>query len=226
MATPNTENSPNRKHNFAAAKFAVVRLEELDSLEKLRADAIAFYQPVNSQELFAVERIALAQQSLLRCAGLEAGLFTLALNETIAPDGLPHDLLSEHLTADIQVTRSQNRSLCAATGFERILLRSDAFKFFLRYQAQTERLYRRAVEEFDRLKALRPTLTADLPAVDLPPEPASASETGELPQPDDLYPPTDTSNLPPLTHYDPTVARHSPLPPLFTPRKNGTHKRH
>jgi hypothetical protein len=225
MANPISENSPNRKHAFAASKFAVVRLEELDSLQKLRADAIAFYQPVNSQELFAVERIALAQQSLLRCATLESGLFTLAMSETVAPDGLPLDLLSEHLTADIQVTRSQNRSLCAATGFERILLRSDAFKFFLRYQAQTERLYRRAVEEFDRLKALRSTLPAELPAESLV-DSASGAETGELPQPDDLYPPTDTTNLPPLTHYDPTIARHSPLPPLSLPPKNGKRRRH
>jgi hypothetical protein len=46
--TRSAQNS--RKHGFAAAKFAVVRLEELDSVAKLRADAIAAYQPVNSQD--------------------------------------------------------------------------------------------------------------------------------------------------------------------------------
>ena len=55
-----------RKHGFTASSFDVVRLEELDAVAKLKADLIACYQPVNSQELFAVERIALAQHSLLR----------------------------------------------------------------------------------------------------------------------------------------------------------------
>ena len=50
-----------RKHGFTASTFAVVRLEDLDEVARLRQDAIAVYQPVNSQELFAVERIALAQ---------------------------------------------------------------------------------------------------------------------------------------------------------------------
>jgi hypothetical protein len=51
-----------RKHGFTASTFAVVRLEEIDEVAKLREDAIAIYQPPNSQELFAIERIALAPQ--------------------------------------------------------------------------------------------------------------------------------------------------------------------
>src|SRR5512135_3167790 len=65
-----------RKHGFTAANFAVIRLEDLDSIAKLRDDLIAVYQPVNSQELFAIERIALAQQALLRAATIETGFFT------------------------------------------------------------------------------------------------------------------------------------------------------
>src|SRR5689334_2077142 len=65
-----------RKHGFTASTFAIVRLEELDEVERLKEDLIAVYQPVNPQELFAIERIALAQQSLLRAARLETGLFT------------------------------------------------------------------------------------------------------------------------------------------------------
>ena len=42
---------------------------------------------------------------------------------------------------------------------------------FLRYQAQAERNYRRAVEEFERLKALRPDLPPELPNEELPNEP-------------------------------------------------------
>ncbi|HUI56657.1 MAG TPA: hypothetical protein VLY04_16890, partial [Bryobacteraceae bacterium] len=65
-----------RKHGFRAANFAVVRLEDLHAIAHLKADLVAVYQPVNSQELFAIERIALAQQALLRAAALESGLFT------------------------------------------------------------------------------------------------------------------------------------------------------
>jgi hypothetical protein len=49
-----------RKHGFTASHFAVVRLEELQEVADLRNDLIGVYHPVNSQELFAIERIALA----------------------------------------------------------------------------------------------------------------------------------------------------------------------
>ena len=78
-----------RKHGFTASTFAVVRLEDLDEVAHLRADLIAVYQPVNSQELFAIERIALAQQAILRAARLETGLFTTCLDEALDPDGEP-----------------------------------------------------------------------------------------------------------------------------------------
>jgi len=45
-----------RKHGFTASTFAVVRLEDLHEVEHLRADLISVYQPLNSQELFAIER--------------------------------------------------------------------------------------------------------------------------------------------------------------------------
>ena len=145
-----------RKHGFTASKFIVVKLEDLNSLANLRDDAVAAYQPQNSQELFAVERIALAQHALLRCAAVEAGLFTDAMNQIIAfGDGTPKTIVSDALHDGIDASTSQNRSLCAAKGFERIAQQSDAWKLFLRYQAQTERLFRRAIEEFERLKALR-----------------------------------------------------------------------
>src|SRR5216684_6566688 len=78
-----------RKHGFTGSTFAVVRLEDLQEVAHLRADLIAVYQPVNSQELFAIERIALAQQAMLRIARLEAGLFTTCLNEALDPSGRP-----------------------------------------------------------------------------------------------------------------------------------------
>src|SRR5450759_2558937 len=84
-----SRSAPNsRKHGFTASTFAVVRLEDIDEVAHLRDDAIAVYQPVNSQELFAIERIALAQQVLLRVERLHEGIFTTFLNEALT--GEPH----------------------------------------------------------------------------------------------------------------------------------------
>jgi hypothetical protein len=57
-----------RKHGFTTSTFAVVRLEDLQEVAHLKDDLVALYQPVNSQELFAIERIALAQPSRLSSA--------------------------------------------------------------------------------------------------------------------------------------------------------------
>ncbi len=95
-----------------------------EELARLREDLMAFYQPANSQERIAVERIALAQQSILRAARLETSLFT---------------------------------SPAAAEGLHTIL-ETEGFKNFLRYQAQAERAYRRAVAELMHLEAQRPAV--------------------------------------------------------------------
>src|SRR5437899_6770682 len=76
-----------RSHGFTASTFAVVRLEDLDEIARLTADLAAVYQPVNSQELFALERMALAQQDILRAARLEAGLFTACLDQALDHNG-------------------------------------------------------------------------------------------------------------------------------------------
>jgi hypothetical protein len=133
-----------RKHGFAASKFCAIRFDDLDEFAILHARAIATYQPVNHQGQIAVERIALVQQSLSRCATLEAGLTTAATNETISPDGFPANSLTDTMTHGIQVTVDQNRDLCFAVGFERLVRPSGAWEYFLRYHSQAERLYRRA----------------------------------------------------------------------------------
>src|ERR1035438_6598514 len=72
-----------RKHGFAGSTFTVVRLEDLKALDHLRQDALHTYRPVNSQEIFAVERIALCQMALLRVARLESGMLTSCLDRTL-----------------------------------------------------------------------------------------------------------------------------------------------
>jgi hypothetical protein len=147
-----------RKHGFTASSFAVVRLEDLNEVAHLREDLVTLYQPVNSQELFAVERIALAQQAILRAARLEAGFFSLCLGESFDTSGQFRMPMNSQLSADIEVSQAQNRNYLLGDGFHRLIRQNNSFALLLRYQAQAERQYRRAIEELERLKALREEL--------------------------------------------------------------------
>jgi len=188
-----------RKHGFTASTFAVVRLEDINEIAHLRDDAVAVYQPVNSQELFAVERIALAQQAMLRAARLESGLFTTCLNETLDERDRPLILLNDALFGnDIEITKAQNRNYCLGEGFYSIARKSNAISLFLRYQAQAERHYRRAIEDFDRLKALRD---------ELPNEPIFE------PQPEQTEPTCLHSETNPIPAEPPIPAPDPPTPP-------------
>ena len=63
--------------------------------------------------------------------------------------------MTQELTGDIEITRAQNRNYALAEGFHRMAKTALSWSLFLRYQAQAERHYRRAIEEFERLKALK-----------------------------------------------------------------------
>src|ERR1019366_5373211 len=104
-----------------------------------------------------IERIALAQQVLLRVERLHEGICTTFLNEALTGDGKPLMEIGDALVnGDHEITMAQNRNYLFAEGFHRINKYSpSSFTLFLRYQAQTERMYRRAVEEFERLRRLR-----------------------------------------------------------------------
>jgi len=181
-------------HGFRAASFAVVRLEDLDEVEKLKADAVACYRPVNAQELVAVERIAMAQQQIFRGARLDAGMFTSAMNEVLDRYSAPFRPMDPDMVGDgdIEITRQQNRNYCIAEGFRRIAKESNMIGLTLRYRAQAEREYRRAIDDFDRLKALRaqPATRAGVVRVqtkshEMPNEPNVGVEP---PEPEDIQP--------------------------------------
>jgi hypothetical protein len=104
---------PVSQKQLTAAEFAVLRLEDLQAVANLKAGLVAVFQPLNAQKLFALERIALAQQALLRAARLETGLFTACLNQALDPAGPPLILMTKELTGDLEVTRAQNRSYAA-----------------------------------------------------------------------------------------------------------------
>jgi len=88
-----------RTHGFTASTFTVVRLEELDEIARLKQDIVAVYQPVNSQELFALEQMALAQQTMLRAARLESGLFTTCLQMALNDNDTPFSPMCPALAA-------------------------------------------------------------------------------------------------------------------------------
>jgi len=169
------------KHGFRSSSFAVVRLEDLDEVEKFKADAVACYKPVNAQELVAVERIAMSQQLIFRGARLDAGMFTSALNDVLDRTNNPLIPMDPDMVGDgdIEITRQQNRNYCIAEGFRRIAKESNAIGLMLRYRAQAEREYRRAVEDFDRLKALRHEMPNE-PNVGLEQEPEDIVPIEEL----------------------------------------------
>jgi hypothetical protein len=66
--------------------------------------------------------------------------------------------MNAQLSADIEVSQAQNRNYLLGDGFHRLIRQNNSFALLLRYQAQAERQYRRAIEEFERLKALREDL--------------------------------------------------------------------
>ncbi len=211
-----------RKHGFTASTFAVVRLEDLHEVAGLREDLIHDYQPVNSQELFAIERIALAQQSILRAARLEAALFTASMNESVDPLGREVNLMHPEMAGngDIEITRAQNRNLLVAEGFQRIANRTNTWTLFLRYQTQAERNYRRAIEEFERLKAKRQELPNEAIEArqpeetesDTDPQPPEAANL-QPPAPDPQRPQAPTPALRPAFP-DPPSAPPEPPPPF------------
>ena len=92
---------------------------------------------------------------------------------------------------------------------------SHTWALFLRYKVQTEREYRRAIEDFERLKALPHELPNE-PILEAQPE---ANETASDPLPTDPIPPQDTAPAPPPEAPDAAQAGAltAPLPLLALP---------
>jgi hypothetical protein len=58
----------------------------------------------------------------------------------------------------ISKSPAQNRNFAAGEGVHRMVKESDVWSILLRYQVNAERQYRRALEDFERLKSLRPEM--------------------------------------------------------------------
>jgi hypothetical protein len=157
-----------RQRPFDPDPFAVVRIEDRDAIATLFADAIATYQPINSQERAAVERIAVAQHSIRRMYALEAGLFANFLDQALEDPAQPLALQQPELTGGIEIALEQHRAYWFACAFDRFAGQSNIAATFLRFQAQVESLYRRAVEDLHRLLKLRSQLPPEECAVNEP----------------------------------------------------------
>jgi hypothetical protein len=160
-----------RKHSLTAAAVTMLRLEDQGELENLRADALAHYQPQTSQEIFAVERIAVCQLMMVRGWRLEAGMFIACVDRVLNDDGTSIFRLHADLYPEREVHVAQNRNYAMAEGFQRMATQSPMWSLVLRYQAQVERQYRRAVEDFQRLVRERKS--------DSPNEPVSGAQPQE-----------------------------------------------
>src|ERR1035438_10039207 len=130
-----------RKHGFCSSNFAVAHLEDLDEIVNLRHDLLDFYHPANSQELWAVERIALCQMSLIRASRLEAGLVTTCLDQALGSDGHPIHPMNQQMSglANDECAIGQEHNFHIAESLPRLTQRPNTWLLFLRYKAQAER---------------------------------------------------------------------------------------
>ena len=209
-AAGKTQSAQNaRKHGFAGSIFTVAHLENPDEIVDLRHDLLDFYHPANSQELWAVERIALCQLSLIRASRLEAGLFTTCLDQALGSDGQPIHSMNQQMAGlgKSAITLGQDHNFAIAESFYRLTQKPHTWALFLRYQAQAERNYRRAIQEFERLRSLRSELESEEIA-EIPNEPNSAPQP-EANNPDPL---PETNPIPEVGQV-PSPAR-VPLHPL------------
>jgi hypothetical protein len=200
-----------RKHRLTAAHVSMLRLEEHGELDNLRADALAHYQPQTSQEIFAVERIAVCQLMMVRGWRLEAGMFIGCVDRVLNNDGSPCFQLHAELYPDSEIHLAQNRNYAMAEGFQRMATQSPMWSLVIRYQTQVERQYRRAVEDFQRLVRER---TPD----DLPTEPTSEPETSVPERTHDDLPNEPISDPQPEQTKPETPLPHEPIhEPIPTP---------
>jgi hypothetical protein len=223
-----------RKHPFNPDPFTIVRIEDRAAISALVADAIATYQPINSQERDAVERIALAKHSMRRMSVLEAGFFTNCLDQAMSGPADPLILNRSELANGIDIALEQARAYWLAFGFNSFTRQSNIAATFLRFQAQAERLHRRAVEDFHRLLKLRGQLPPEKyedpiePKIEPIPAPQPAENTAApaagppIPQPANepalQPPPTPAHKAEPRPALHPALEETVGRPPAHHPK--------
>ena len=194
-----------RKSAFHPTKFSVVRIEDPELVANLQADAVATYQPATPEECLAVDRIALANLVILRLSALEAGLFTLYLDDGLTQPEQAFVLTNENLTVNLDIHTHQHRAYWTAYGFNKVSNKSHVIPLFLRYQAQAERQHRRAVEYFKFLRSLR---HAPPPT---PPNPPIEPKNEPIPDPQPAENTPSSPPAPPKSTNSPSAAQSAPF---------------
>jgi len=114
----------------------------------------------------------------------------------------------------MEITRALNRNFILADGLQLLVRHGNSIPLFLRYQVQAERLYRRALEEFERLKNLRPELQIE-------PDTGNGPQPAEIPKPQLQFEPNPDGG--PRSAETPQPQSNEPLPALaksgFSPRQ-------
>jgi hypothetical protein len=156
---------------------------------------------------------------------LEAGFFTNCLDQAMSGPADPFILNRSELANGIDIPLEQHRAYWLAFGFNSFTRQSNIAATFLRFQAQAERLHRRAVEDFHRLLRLRGQLPPEKyedpiePKIEPIPPPQLAENTAApvagppIPQPANepaFYqppapPPTPAHNAEPRPALDPAL---------------------
>jgi hypothetical protein len=169
---------------------------------------------------------------------LEAGFFTNCLDQAMSGPADPLILNRSDLATGIEISLDQHRAYWLAFGFNTFTRQSNIAATFLRFQAQAERLHRRAVEDFHRLLKLRGQLPPEKyedpiePKIEPIPAPQPAENTAApvsgppIPEPANepvLYPlsappPTPPHNAEPRPALDPAQEETSGRPPAHHPR--------
>jgi hypothetical protein len=140
-ATGKARSSQNAcQHGFSSANFAVVRLEDIEEVARLRADLIAVDEPVNSQEFARPRAQGYLPAGHAARRPLRSRPVLRLPSECLESDGSARFPLHEDVTYGIEVTLAQNRNYMLADGFLRLARQGNGIQLFLRYQAQAERL--------------------------------------------------------------------------------------
>jgi hypothetical protein len=211
-----------RKHGFAAAAYTIPRLEDIDEIAELRESVIDLYKPTNAQELFAVERIAITQQSMNRAARLEAGTLTTCLNDVLNLRERPLMEMDPEMYGGGEPGKQQVKNYLLAEGFRRSVGACNVIHLCMRYNAQAERLYRRAVQDFERIKSLPDSGAGPLACV-LDPSETPLDQTNPIsPEPTQTKPLTNSelaAQEAPEPSDPPTPGRRNPWQPPFGSRE-------
>jgi hypothetical protein len=201
---------------FDLSTFTAIGAEDLDAIAHIQAGLVDHYQPANSEELFAIERIALARHSLLRTYRMESGLISYGLQKASQTPGDPRILRDPEEPGDPLVTAGQKSSFWMAAGFCEAN-KTSVWQFFLRYQSQTERFYRHAIEEFERLRRHRGRIPEQTVV-----EPAPGPAAGRPPTTEPGRPPTTEPGRPPTTEPGRPPSTEPGRPPTTEPARPPT----